>query len=647
MCGICGVVYGTDRTPSRELLKGANDLIAHRGPDDEGYFIDGPAGLAMRRLAIIDLNTGHQPLSYADENLWIVFNGEIYNYQSLRAELLSRGRPLKTKSDTEAILALYEEMGAACVSKLRGMFAFAIWDKKKRRLFVARDRIGKKPLVYAERPDGTLVFGSELRCLFALDPSLPRETDPAAIDLYLSLQYIPSPKTAYKGVKKLPPGHTLTWQDGRVTVERYWDLPLGQAPVTTDVEEAKRLLREKLTESVKLRMISDVPLGAFLSGGVDSSIIVALMSGLSSKPVKTFSIGFDEERFSETRYARLVADRYKTDHTEFVVKPQMADVLPKLAWHYGEPYADASALPTYYVSRETRKFVTVALNGDGGDENFAGYLRYFAMKAARVTDALPGPVLGLLKAGTEMLPEYNAPFGTVWRAKRFLRSALLNDLPGRHLKMIGYFAEDDKPRLYSPEFKKALGADLGSAKEYMARAFQACEGEDFVNRLLYVDFKTYLPECLMAKVDVASMACSLEGRSPLLDHEFVELAYRMPGDWKLKGLRGHKWIFKEAFKDLLPPEILTRPKMGFGIPLGEWFRGPLKSYWADHVLSREALDRGYFTEKGLRGLWDEHQSGRRDQGYRLWALLMLELWHRHAAGPSPEGTDAAGACSGS
>ena len=638
MCGICGIVDGRGRTPDRALLKKANDLIAHRGPDDEGFFVEGPVALAMRRLAIIDLNTGHQPLSYDEGNLWIVFNGEIYNYQSLREELLARGHRLKTKSDTEAILALYQEMGPACVAKLRGMFAFAIWDKNKRRLFIARDRIGKKPLVYAERPDGTLVFGSELRCLFALDPTLPRDVDPTAIDMYLSLQYIPSPKTIYKAVKKLPPGHTLVWENGRTTVERYWDLPLGQPPATTDVEEAKRLLREKLTESVKLRMISDVPLGAFLSGGVDSSVIVALMSGLSSKPVKTFSIGFDEERFSETRYAKMVADRYKTDHTEFVVKPEMADVLPKLAWHYGEPYADASALPTYYVARETRKFVTVALNGDGGDENFAGYIRYFAMKAARVADALPGGVLAALKAGAELLPEYDAPLGNVWRTKRFLRSTLFNDLPGRHLRMIGYFAEDEKVGLYAPEFKAALGSEAGSAKDYLARAFAACKDEDFVNQMLYVDFKTYLPECLMAKVDVATMACSLEGRSPLLDHEFVELAYRMPGDWKLRGLSGHKWIFKEAFKDLLPPEILKRKKMGFGIPLGSWFRGALKEYWADRVLSRDALARGYFTEKGLRALWDQHQSGRHDHGYRLWALLMLELWHLHATDGVPGGS---------
>ncbi len=633
MCGILGMVAAEGRAADRAVLKKANDLIAHRGPDDEGFYLDGRVGLAMRRLAIIDLNTGHQPISYADEAYWIVFNGEIYNYQEIRAGLESRGHRFKTQSDTETILALYQESGERCVDSLRGMFAFAIWDKKAGRLLLARDRIGKKPLLYAERPGGGLVFGSELRTLFALDPSLSREVDPQAVDLFLSLQYVPSPRTIYKSAKKLPPGHVLVWQNGKTTVTRYWDLPVGQPPITTDFEEAKRLIRDTLTESVRLRMISDVPLGAFLSGGVDSSVIVALMAQLSSRPVKTFSIGFEEERFNETRYARLIADRYKTDHTEFTVKAEMTDVLPKLAWHYGEPYADASALPTYFVSKETRKFVTVALNGDGGDENFAGYIRYFAMKAARYVDAVPGPGKAALKAAAELLPEKDAPFGLAWRAKRFLRSTLFNDLPGRHLKMIGYFAEDDKPKLYSESFKRSLNAADG-APAYMAKAFAACEGEDYVNRMLYVDFKTYLPECLMHKVDIAAMAASLEGRSPLLDHVFVETVFRMPGDWKLKGLKGHKWIMKEAFKDLLPDEILNRPKMGFGIPLGDWFRGPLKSYWEEHVLSKDALSRGYFQESGLRALWAQHQSGSHDQGYRLWALLMLELWHRHADGVS-------------
>lgn len=637
MCGICGVVYGNTQSPERAVLKRANDAIAHRGPDDEGYHLDGPAGLAMRRLAIIDLNTGHQPISYADETLWVVLNGEIYNYLELRAELEAKGHKFKTKSDTEVILALYQDLGPKCVDKLRGMFAFAVWDRKTKSLFIARDRIGKKPLCYAVRPDGTLLFGSELRCLFALDPALSREIDPVAIDMYLSLQYIPSPRSIYSSIRKLPPAHTLTWRDGKISVERYWDLPIGQKPITEDFEEAKVLLRDTLTEATRLRMIADVPLGAFLSGGVDSSIIVALMSQLSSKPVKTFSVGFEEERFSELKWAKLIAERYKTEHTEFIVKTEMADVLPKLAWHYGEPYADASALPSYYVARETRKFVTVALNGDGGDENFAGYVRYFAMKAARVTDFLPGPVLGMLRASAELLPEHDAPLGNVWRAKRFLRSMLSADLPGRHLRMISFFSEDDKPGLYSDDFKRRLGSSIGEALRYISAAFDACKGEDFVNRMLCVDFKTYLPECLMAKVDIATMACSLEGRSPLLDHVFVETAFRIPGEWKLKGLRGHKFIMKEAFKDLLPQAIADRPKMGFGIPLGDWFRGGLKNFWEENVLSSKALARGYFREEALRGLWKEHQSGKRDHGYRLWALLMLELFHRHAdeALPAP------------
>ena len=632
MCGICGVHFHGGAA-DRARLKQANDLLAHRGPDDEGFFVEGPVGLAMRRLAIIDLNTGHQPISYDDDRLTIVFNGEIYNFQALRDELLAKGHAFKTKSDTEVILALYKDLGAACVTKLRGMFAFAIWDRPRQRLFIARDRIGKKPLFYAQQP-GYFAFGSELRCLFVWG-GLSKEVDEEALDQYLSLQYIPSPRTIYKSVKKLPPGCTLTLENGKVTVEKYWDLPVGRAPVTTDVEEAKRLIVDKLKESVKLRMISDVPLGAFLSGGVDSSIIVALMAEQSARPVKTFSIGFEEQEFSELKYAKEVADRYGCDHTEFVVKPEMADVLPKLAWHYGEPYADASALPSYYVARETRKFVTVALNGDGGDENFAGYVRYFAMKAARLIDLVPSPALAALKGGAELLPEKDAPYGLAWRAKRFLRAALHPSVSDRHLRMICYFPEDEKDALYSDAFKSRLGARIHSAQRYMADAFAGAKGLDFTNAMLYVDFKTYLPECLMTKVDIATMAASLEGRSPLLDHEFVELVFPMPGHWKLKGLRGHKWLMKQAFADKLPPSIQSRPKMGFGIPLHQWFRGPLKDYAFEHILSPRALARGYFSEAGLRKLWDDHQAGRRENGYRLWALLMLELWHRECLEKAP------------
>ncbi|MFA6029914.1 MAG: asparagine synthase (glutamine-hydrolyzing) [Elusimicrobiota bacterium] len=630
MCGITGIVHSAPGKVDRALLKKANDSITHRGPDDEGLYCDEYAGLAMRRLSIIDLSTGHQPMSSRDGALTIVFNGEIYNFQELRAPLEAAGYPFRTKSDTEVILALYEKEGAACVKRLRGMFAFAVWDSRRRSLFIARDRIGKKPLFYA-LGHGFLAFGSELRTLLVW-PGIERELNAKSIDYFLSLQYIPSPHTIYKSVHKLPPAHHLTFEKGVVRIERYWDLPLGGKPATTDPEEACELIREKLRESVRLRMISDVPLGAFLSGGVDSSIIVALMSGLSERPVKTFSIGFEEKEFSELPYARQVANACGTDHTEFIVTADMADILPKLAWHYGEPYADASALPSYYVSRETRRFVTVALNGDGGDENFAGYIRYFAMKAARYFDAVPAPLRKVMQGGTELLPEAQAPFSFFWRLKRFMRSAVFTDLAARHLKMVCYFSEEDKKGLYTESMKRAMGIDGGheraDAARYLDLAFARAKGEDFVNRLLYADFQTYLPECLMTKMDIASMAVSLEARSPFLDHEFVELVYGLPGDWKLKGLRGHKWILKKAFAKELPASIHRRGKMGFGIPLGPWFRGRLKDYWRDHVLSSAALGRGYFERSALEAVWNEHQSGRRDHGYRMWALLMLELWHR-------------------
>ena len=629
MCGICGVVYNEPGRVDPAVLRKANDLITHRGPDDEGSYADEYAGIAMRRLSIIDLSTGHQPISSRDGTLHIVFNGEIYNFQELREPLEKAGYPFKTRTDTEVILALYEKEGTACVRRLRGMFAFAVWDSRNRRLFVARDRIGKKPLLYA-LGHGFLAFASELRCL--LQWPVDRTLHAKAVDYFLSLQYIPSPHTIYKGIHKPPPAHTMLFEKGKVTVERYWDLPLGGPLLTQSVPEACEILRDKLREAVRLRLISDVPLGAFLSGGVDSSIIVALMSELSSAPVKTFSIGFEEESFSELPYAREVAQAYGTEHRELIVKPEMADVLPKLAWHYGEPYADSSALPSYYVSRETRRFVTVALNGDGGDENFAGYIRYFAMKAAKLYDAVPGPLRKATQAAAELLPESEAPFSFFWKLKRFLRSTVFTDTAARHLKMICYFSEEDKKGLYAQGMLHAAGLDRGreraDAEHYLDNAFLRAKGEDFVNTMLYVDFVTYLPECLMVKMDIASMANSLEGRSPFLDHEFVETMFRLPGDWKLKGLKGHKWILKEAFGDKLPKRIQRRGKMGFGIPLGSWFRGQLKDYWRDHVLSSEALARGYFNRSALETIWDQHQSGRRDHGYRMWALLMLELWHR-------------------
>jgi asparagine synthase (glutamine-hydrolysing) len=626
MCGIVGIYhYGRSDGVDPALLGKMNDRIIHRGPDEDGSWVDGRIGLAMRRLSIIDLSSGHQPMTNEDGSLWIVFNGEIYNFQSLREELIAKGHPFKTHSDTEAILHLYEELGVDCVKRLRGMFAFALWDKKRERLLLARDRIGKKPLVYA-LGDGRLAWASELQALRAL-PDLSSEIEPAAVDLFLTLQYVPSPMTAFQSIRKLPPAHRLVFEKGHARVERYWDLPYDQPAIAMDVEEAKTAIRDKVKESTKLRMISDVPLGAFLSGGIDSSAVVAMMSEFSERPVKTFSIGFEEDKFSELPFAREVAKRYSTDHTEFIVKPEMAEVLPLLARHYGEPYADPSALPTYYVSRETRKHVTVALNGDGGDENFAGYVRYSAMKGARLFDVAPAPLRRALLRGAQLLPDGHAPHALGWKIKRLMRSVVAADEAARYCRMIGFFGEEDKAELYSGPFKAQLNGGAGRATGYLDALFRKGQGLDYVNRLLLVDFSSYLPECLMVKVDIASMANSLEGRSPLLDHELVELVFRMPGSWKLKGLRGTKWIFKEAMKPYLPPSIYRRGKMGFGIPLGPWFRGKLKEYWREHVLGSEALARGYFDEKALRRLFDEHVSGARDHGYRMWGLLMLELWH--------------------
>ncbi len=629
MCGICGIYKHASGLPvERAELKAMNDLIVHRGPDDEGYFERHNVGLAMRRLSIIDLSTGHQPISNEDGSVTIVFNGEIYNYAGLREGLEARGHVFKTKSDTETILHLYEEKGPDFPKELRGMFAVAIWDERKKRLVLARDRMGKKPLYYA-RTASSFAFASELRCLLTL-PDLKREINPAAIDAFLTLQYIPSPMSVFKGVNKLEPATVLVFQDGEVSTERYWELPLRSPKLDQPAEELQERLRAELSEAVKVRLMSEVPLGAFLSGGIDSSVVTALMARHSAKPVKTFAIGFKEERYSELGYARQVAKMYGTEHTEFVVEAHMAGVLEKLAWHYGEPYADASALPSYFVSRETRRNVTVALNGDGGDEAFGGYLRYVGMKAERMVAWAPKWSKDAALKAIARVPK-TAPFNVFWRLEKFLKFSLMDSLERRYLSTVSFFGPGETDGLYSDGFRNLLGRDKDYAERYLAKCFALSEGNDLVTRMSCTDLHSYLPECLMTKMDIASMANSLETRSPFLDHKVLEFAYRLPGNMKLRGLRGTKWILKEAFREMLPPDIYGRGKMGFGVPLGPWFRGELKAYWEDVCLSPAALARGYFRPEALRRLWDEHQGGRRDHGYKLWALLMLELWHRQYA----------------
>ncbi len=623
MCGIAGYLNlrsGERAEPS--VLRPMLDAIRHRGPDDEGLFAEGPAGLAMRRLSIVDLRTGGQPLSNEDGSVWIVFNGEIYNFQELRERLLKLGHVFKTRSDTEVILHLYEEKGDDCVDDLRGMFAFSLWDAKRRRLLLARDRLGKKPLYYASTPTA-LAWASELQSLMRF-PGLSREVEPAAIDAYLSLQYVPSPLTAYKAVKKLPAGHRLILENGVARVERYWEPPTAEAE-RPSFEEAKLLVREKLREATRLRMIADVPLGAFLSGGIDSACVVALMAEASSRPVKTFSVGFEEAEFSELEYAREVASRYGTDHAEVVLRPEVEEILPMLARHYGEPFADHSALPTFVIARQARRDVTVALSGDGGDECFGGYTRYLGMKRHAALRALPRPVRAATAAAFAMVPAglSGTALGRLKSASRDL--ARLSPLE-RYYAAVVLFGESEKRRLYHPAFAAALGQGE-PALEYLRGRYAEAPG---LNAWMRLDLRTYLPDCLMAKTDVATMAASLEGRMPFLDHELVELAARLPAEWKVRGSdeRGTKFILKEAFKDLLPPRIYGRGKKGFGIPIGGWLRTRLKGYWENLVLAPEALARGYFQAEALRALWTEHQSGLRDHGSRLWGLMMLELWHR-------------------
>ena len=599
MCGIAGIYnFARPEPVDSAALQRMNGRLTHRGPDDAGMFCQGKIGIAMSRLAIVDVPSGHQPMASDDGMVQLVFNGEIYNFQSLRAELMAQGRRFHTNSDTEVILRLYEEMGTDCVRRLRGMFAFALWDAKLQKLMLARDRLGKKPLLYCA-DNGRVAWASEMRALLEAG-NISRDIDLSSVDLYLGLQYIPSPLTIFKSVRKLPPAHVLIYEQGTPRLECYWRLPPAASVLKMDVDAAAILLREKFKEATRLRMIADVPLGAFLSGGVDSTVVVGTMSAVADRPVQTFAIGFEEDEFSELPYAREAADRFGTRHTEFIVKPDMADVLPHLIGHYGEPFGDSSALPSFYLARETRKHVTVALTGDGGDEDFAGYRRYAAMNIINKIGALPWPLRGIL-------------------------STVGNSQAERYLRLIGIFQAKQKRALYSEFFADQVS--VRGAETYLTSAFAAAAGADCVNQMTRVDTATYLPECLMAKVDIATMANSLEARSPFLDHEFIEFAHQLPGHWKLRGLRQTKWILKKAFADLLPERIAKRPKMGFGIPLGAWFRGTLGTMWRERVMSTSALARGYFRPEALKKMYDDHVSGRRDNGYRMWNLLMLELWH--------------------
>jgi len=634
MCGICGWIEFNQNV--RMLEKGAvvepmNATLAHRGPDDNGVVVFEDGALAMSRLSIIDLTGGHQPIFNDDKTCSIVFNGEIYNFQQLRKELAGKGYRFKTQSDTEVVLRAYEEWGDDCLNRLRGMFALAIRDSRlgkngaaerfrgRSRLLLARDRVGKKPLYYY-RDEDRIIFGSEIKAILA-DPSVKAQVRRSILPLYLSYGYVPAPYTFFENIFELPPAHKLVVENGAITVDRYWQPPPQEVadPALSEKQYIQRL-RELFEEAVRVRLVSDVPLGAFLSGGVDSAAVVASMTRIMKQPVKTFAIGFTgDPSFNELDHARLVANHFHSEHHEFMVSPDAIDLLPKLVWHYDQPFADSSAIPTFLVAQMTRQYVKVALTGDGSDELFAGYERFAAARLAETYRRAPHLLQSGVKQFLDLLPEATTYRGLVRRAHRFVDNAAL-PLSERYLHWVGVF-----PRAHIGEL---LVEDIATDPvAHFESHFSPAQDGDLVAQLLAVNMATYLPGDLLVKTDRMTMANSLEARCPFLDHELLEFSCAIPANLKLKGMTT-KYILKRALRGIVPQQIIDRKKHGFGVPVGRWFRTSLNGYLHETLLSRAALARGYFHETTLRRLVAEHESGKRDHGHRLWSLLTLEIWHR-------------------
>ncbi|MCP9493820.1 MAG: asparagine synthase (glutamine-hydrolyzing) [Pyrinomonadaceae bacterium MAG19_C2-C3] len=636
MCGIAGFANKNFQANAPETSATVLDrmcrCIAHRGPDDQGTMVDGGVALGMRRLAIIDLAGGAQPIYNEDQSCAIVFNGEIYNFPELQKELQAHGHTFKTSCDTETILHGYEEWGADVVKRLRGMFAFAIWDKRKRELFIARDRVGKKPLYYSLTKQGTLVFGSELKSLLEHN-QVERRTSLQAIDAYLALGYVPEPLSIFEDIKKLPPAHTLIFDGDKIVTNRFWDFDytgrndesetsISEARFTDFSSEEKVIaeLNRLLEEAVRVRLISEVPLGAFLSGGVDSSVVVGLMARVTDTPVKTFSIGFNEDSYNELKYARVTAKHFNTEHHEFIVTPEICGVVEKLVTHFDEPFADSSAIPTFIVSKLAREHVTVVLSGDGGDELFAGYTRYKIDQARSGFGSLPR----FVRQGV-MLPLSEAlPHGA--RGRNFIRNVALDPLD-RYVDSISIFTALARKELCTADFRRSINADerdFTSAlmHNYAARATSG----DAVDALLYLDSKTYLVGDILTKVDRMTMANSLEARVPLLDHKLIDFVTRIPSKMKLRdGVT--KYILKKAAASFVPREILHRPKQGFGVPIDQWINNALRDQIRDTITGQPARARGYINPNYVNVLLDEHERGWRNHSAQLWALFMLEKWH--------------------
>jgi asparagine synthase (glutamine-hydrolysing) len=621
MCGIAGIFDSVNPLRiSHDLVKAMTDSLVHRGPDDEGFYVSGGIGLGHRRLSIIDLQAGHQPMTNEDGSVWVVFNGEIYNFPELRDFLISKGHTFRTRSDTEAIVHLYEEQGANCFRSLRGMFAIAIWDEREKKLLLARDRVGKKPLFYYH--DGSrIVFGSEIKAVLQV-PGISRDVDLQAVSDYFSFLYVPAPKSIFKRIRKVLPGHYLVMSPNGLHERRYWDLSFAETDNLSEEKWCERLL-ETYQEAVRLRLMSDVPLGAFLSGGIDSSSVVALMHDAGGGPFITSSIGFDEKKFNELPFARAIASRYGANHHEQIIRPDALAVVEKLSWHYDEPFADSSAVPTYYVSKVAREHVTVALSGDGGDENFAGYRRYyFDQRENWLRSWLPAgirqPVFGALASS---YPKAD------WMPRIFRGKATFQNLARcpveAYYRSVSACNPELKLNLLHRDIRQQLGDynSLDVLREYYERA----DTDDLLSRIQYVDIKTYLSDDILAKVDRASMAVSLEVRAPILDHKLMELVARIPSSLKLRGIQG-KYIFKKALERVLPESILYRKKMGFAVPLGRWFRGELKEMAYDTIF--DSRHDGFLKRSTAETIWEEHQRGLRDRSTELWTLFMFRLWQR-------------------
>jgi asparagine synthase (glutamine-hydrolysing) len=622
MCGIVGQARSDGRQADEAVLARMCAALEHRGPDSRGLHAEPGVGLGIQRLRVIDLVTGDQPIFNEDRSVAVVLNGEIYNFRELRERLRRGGHTLLTEGDTEVIAHLYEEEGPDLVHRLHGMFAFAVWDARRRRLLLARDRVGKKPLYYAQRA-GTLSFASELAALLA-DPGVPRDVDHQALDAFLAYRWVPAPMTAFRGVRKLPPGSRLVFADGRAAVDRYWRLDFTRKRRVTDPAEVHEQLREHIRAATARRMIADVPLGAFLSGGVDSAAVVAAMAEVSARPVKTFSVGFTHERYDELPHARLVAQRFGTDHHELIVEPKALELIPRIVRHYGEPFADDSAIPSFYVAEMARRHVTVALNGDGGDESFAGYSRYVVNRATSRLERIPRLVRSGVAVAGLRVPES----GTIdsWRSRaRRAAETLPLDGADRYVAYMTHLNGLRREWLYTDEYRRLVGGSRAS--EVMAGPWRDSGARSVVDVMLDVDVQTYLPDDLLVKMDIATMASSLEARSPFLDHELMQFAASLPASLKMRG-REKKVALRGALRGWVPDEILDAPKRGLRLPLGDWFRGELHGFARDVLLDPRAIGRGYFREPYVRELLDRHAAGRQDHAQGIWTLLMFELWHQ-------------------